>query len=197
EDRTLMVLAVFSVFPLGFVAMLEISTHVFGRDICSCMTCVQVFGRDICSCMMSDGLLLIMHHNSFIRFYSFEHILKQGKLHSASLYRHCEELGGVVGTPPWGLPVNVTLTACPEVLFQVRSVEHFLCIGGIPWHYITTPHGQDSCFHVFTLANKQLIDAGRIDSKVLTLEPDKCHFHPDGRIIHTSEHEIRKVGSVG
>ena len=28
EDRTLMVLAVFSVFPLEFVAMLEISTHV-------------------------------------------------------------------------------------------------------------------------------------------------------------------------
>lgn len=182
EDRTLLVLAVFSVFPLEFVAMLEVSTHVFGRDICSCM--------------MSDGLLLVMHQNSFIRFYSFDHILKQGQLHHASLYNQCEELGGVVGTPPCGLPTNVTLTACPDVLFEVRSVEHYLCIGGIPWHYIMTPHGQDGCFHVFTLDSRQLIGSGRIDLKVLALEPDKCNFHPDGRIIYTSEHEIRMLRLV-
>ncbi|KAK2192397.1 hypothetical protein NP493_30g02015 [Ridgeia piscesae] len=179
ENKTLLVLAVFSVFPLQFVAMLEVSTHVFCRDICSCM--------------MSDGLLLVMHQNNFIRFYSFDHILKQGQLQSASLYTQCGQVGGVVGIPPYGLPVNVTLTACPDVLFEVRSVEHYLCIGGIPWHYIFTPRGQDGCYHVFTLDSRQLIGAGRIDLKVATLEPDKCNFHPDGRIIHTSEHEIRKV----
>ncbi|KAI0217866.1 hypothetical protein LSAT2_030327 [Lamellibrachia satsuma] len=127
EDRTLMVLAVFSVFPLGFVAMLEISTHVFGRDICSCM--------------MSDGLLLIMHHNSFIRFYSFEHILKQGKLHSASLYRHCEELGGVVGTPPMGAPCQCHPHSLPRSVVSSEKCGALL----VHWRHSLALHNDSTC----------------------------------------------------
>ena len=56
--------------------------------------------------------------------------------------------------------VVIVLAACPDVMFEVRSAANYLCIGGIPWHYIMMPQGQEGSFHVFPLANKQLVRIG-------------------------------------
>ena len=46
------------------------------------------------------------------------------------------------------------------------------------------------------MASLPQIQSGTIDRKKLTLEPDNVNFHNDGRIIHTSSHEIRNVANI-
>ncbi|KAK2157752.1 hypothetical protein LSH36_185g05052, partial [Paralvinella palmiformis] len=58
----LMALAVFTVFPLEFVGLLEVTKNIFGQDITDSM--------------LSQGIVIVMHQNSFVKFYSFDHILQ-------------------------------------------------------------------------------------------------------------------------
>lgn len=45
----------------------------------------------------------------------------------------------------------------PPLLFEVKSDDSFLCIGGIPWHYIITPCNTLSNFEIYSVATHQLV----------------------------------------
>jgi len=45
----------------------------------------------------------------------------------------------------------------PPLLFEVKSTDFFLSIGGIPWHYIVAPSNTLSSFEIYSIANKELV----------------------------------------
>lgn len=83
-------LAIFQVFPLDFVGMLEISKKVICalvRQFCSIsseqihgykgLCYVQVFGKTAVDVLLSQGVLAISHSSKHVKLYSFEYILNK------------------------------------------------------------------------------------------------------------------------
>ncbi|XP_013383601.1 DDB1- and CUL4-associated factor 17-like [Lingula anatina] len=175
----LMSLAVFTVFPLNIVAVMEVSK--------------QVFGHDVTDAMISQGLLVVMHQGGGVRLYSFETVLLEGKQFNLSLQSTHPGGRGKTGSYPDGIPCNVNLKEAPPVLFHVRCSEHNLQLGGIPWHYMLCPQGQRGFFHVYSLDKQHLAEEGILDMEILSVEPDKAFFHPDdsGRIVHVGPNQLR------
>ncbi|XP_070561382.1 DDB1- and CUL4-associated factor 17-like isoform X2 [Ptychodera flava] len=175
----LMVLAVFSVFPLEFVGMLEIDKNIFGKDVSDAA--------------IAQSTLVITHQNGMVKLYSFQNILEEHTHLHARLGKQCEGLQGIVGSPPLGVPCSIKLRACPPALFQVQC--HSLQIGGFPWHYIISPYKQRDrgSFLVHCYATEKQAINGVLDFDSLSVEPDKCLFHPDdsGRILHRGPNSLR------
>lgn len=183
KSRILVVIAWFSVFPLQFIAMLEIDREVFGKE-CS-------------HCNVSEGLLILGTGSSdtgSVRLYDFTQMVDEGMLFSAKLGEPCDDLGGGrAGFHPYGLPVNCIVKEAPPLLFQVKCTEYTLHFGGFPFQYITTPPRRVGTFHVKSVASDTLVKNGVLDFPITTTKLNSIAFHPDdsGRIIHTSSHAIR------
>uniref|UniRef100_A0A8C7ZX35 Ddb1 and cul4 associated factor 17 n=1 Tax=Oryzias sinensis TaxID=183150 RepID=A0A8C7ZX35_9TELE len=122
SQSTVMHLAVFHVFPLQIVGILEINKKVFGSGV-----------TDV---VLSQGVLAVSHSNKSVKLYSFEHII-QKKLTLGQQSALLE--GKTVGDAPFGIPVNIQIPDCPPVLFEVSCSNNGVQIGGFPWHYIYTP----------------------------------------------------------
>ena len=45
-------------------------------------------------------------------------------------------LADVVGQRPVGIPVTAEVAHLPPVLFQTKSLHHYLQIGSVPWKYL-------------------------------------------------------------
>ncbi|ELT91751.1 hypothetical protein CAPTEDRAFT_155434 [Capitella teleta] len=182
EPRNILLcLAFFTVFPLRFTGMLEISRTVFGSDVTDAM--------------ISQNCLITMHHGSRVKLYSMEQVIQQGLLHEANLHTHCTELNGVVGSAGVGLPLNIRLRSPPEVLFSVKCADHSVCLGGIPWHYIISKPKEGSIFRVYNLSSQEMVLNGRLEMPGLSIEPDKCMFHADdsGRLLHIGANHLSEV----
>ncbi|XP_077998672.1 DDB1- and CUL4-associated factor 17-like [Glandiceps talaboti] len=177
-----MVLAVFSVFPLEFLAMLEIDKNIFGRDVVDAM--------------IAHSTLVVTHQSGVVKLYSFQNILQEHTYLHARLGSPCDGMQGIVGRPPMGVPCNIKLTECPPALFEVRC--HSLQIGGFPWHYIITPHKacDAGSFHIYCYDSQKQAIKGVLDYDFSSLEPDKCLFHPDdsGRILHIGANTLSVYG---
>uniref|UniRef100_A0A3Q3VM00 DDB1 and CUL4 associated factor 17 n=1 Tax=Mola mola TaxID=94237 RepID=A0A3Q3VM00_MOLML len=120
--NTVMQLAIFHVFPLQIIGVLDIKKGVFGNGV-----------TDV---GLSQCVIVVSYSNKSVKMYSFEHIL-QRKL---TLGKQSSLLGGkIVGDFPFGIPVNIQITDCPPVLFEVSCCNNSVQIGGYPWHYIYTP----------------------------------------------------------
>ncbi|XP_071944817.1 DDB1- and CUL4-associated factor 17-like [Antedon mediterranea] len=103
----------------------------------------------------------------------------------------------VVGERPIGVPCNVRITECPDVLFDVaKSEEHCVVIGGFPWHYIIAYMPNNGDMSVFDMKNNKEAINGRLN---LVQDPtytgEKAWFHWDesGRIIHTGPNKMRML----
>ncbi|KAL0963832.1 hypothetical protein UPYG_G00314190 [Umbra pygmaea] len=180
-QNTLLCLAVFNIFPLKLVGILEISKSVFGSTV-----------LDV---VLSQGVLAISHSTKTVRFYSFEDILKRYVTKKLVLGEQCgSERATVVGEAPFGIPVNICINESPPVLFEVSCFDNAVQIGGHPWHYIfTPPHKKhQGSFHICSLKDKTLAKNGIQDMKCCSLESDRIYFHPDdsGRIIHVGPSTI-------
>ncbi|XP_073401963.1 DDB1- and CUL4-associated factor 17 isoform X3 [Dendrobates tinctorius] len=175
-------MAVFNVFPLSLVGVLEISRNVFGPNVTSAL--------------ISNGVLTVMHSPGLVRLYSFERILKECMQQECVLGETCNWKGetGIVGDFPFGIPCNITLTERPPVLFEVHCLENVLQVGGFPWHYIYTPHKKKDkgTHHICSMDDHCLAKNGIRDMKFCSIEPDWIHFHPDSseRIIHVGPDNI-------
>uniref|UniRef100_A0A4W4GKM9 DDB1- and CUL4-associated factor 17 n=1 Tax=Electrophorus electricus TaxID=8005 RepID=A0A4W4GKM9_ELEEL len=128
ENNILMHLAIFKVFPLDVVGMLEINKKVFGKST------VDV--------LLSQGVLAVSHSSKCVKLYSFEYIVEKFRTRELVLGEQCDLYGprGTVGEAPYGIPVNIQIKECPPVLFEVSYFDNGIQIGGHPWHYIHTPN---------------------------------------------------------
>uniref|UniRef100_A0A4W6FVA6 Ddb1 and cul4 associated factor 17 n=1 Tax=Lates calcarifer TaxID=8187 RepID=A0A4W6FVA6_LATCA len=172
-QNTVMHLAIFHVFPLQIVGIVEINKRVFGNGI-----------TDV---VLSQGVLAVSYSNKSVKLYSFEHIV-----HRSSLLR-----GRTVGEAPFGIPVNIQITDCPPVLFEVSCSSNGVQIGGYPWHYIYTPPHKNhkGTHHICSLKDKTMATNGIQNMNCCSLESDGIFFHPDdsGRIIHVGPTTIKYV----
>ncbi|KAI4886738.1 hypothetical protein NFI96_015747 [Prochilodus magdalenae] len=182
DNNVLMHLAIFRVFPLDVVGLLEISKKVFGKSV------VDV--------LLSQGVLAVSHSTKCVKLYSFEYIVKQFRTKKLILGEHCDLYGTreIVGNAPYGIPVNIQIKECPPVLFEMSYFENGIQIGGHPWHYIYTPnHKRDrGTHHICSIRDGALAKNGVQDMKCDSLEADWIFFHPDdsGRIIHAGPSTI-------
>ena len=192
-NRPLMYLAVFCMAPLQFQALMPIEKSVFGQDTIDATA--------------SNGFLVIMHQANKIRFYSLLEVMEKyclaarlGKLFATSSSSNCHwditlpfTSPFIIGEEPNGLPVNVTFTSKPVVLFEIISNQHVISFGGHPWHYIACPPAHSSVFHVRSVKDSTLVKHGILEMDSLSVEPDQAYFHADnsGRILHIGPHVIR------
>ncbi|XP_010889248.1 DDB1- and CUL4-associated factor 17 isoform X2 [Esox lucius] len=181
NQNTLMYLAVFNIFPLKLVGILEINKSVFGSTV------IDV--------VLSQGVLAVSHSSKTVRLYSFEDILNKYMTKTLVLGEQCHSEGvTAVGEAPFGIPVNIHINECPPVLFEVSCFDNGVQIGGHPWHYIfTPPHKKhQGSFHICSVKDNTLAKNGIQDMKCCSLESDWIYFHPDdsGRIIHVGPSTI-------
>ncbi|XP_074550204.1 DDB1- and CUL4-associated factor 17 [Halichoeres trimaculatus] len=186
-QNTVLYLAIFCVFPLGVVGILEINKKVFGNGI-----------TDV---VLSQGVLVVSHSNKSVKLYSLEHILKKHLTEKLTLGKQSSLLGGrTVGESPFGIPVNIQITDCPPVLFEM-SCSSGIQIGGYPWHYIYTPPHKNhkGTHHICSLTGGTLATNGIQNMNCCSLESDGIFFHPDdsGRIIHTGPVTINVLRILG
>uniref|UniRef100_A0A3B4CU12 DDB1- and CUL4-associated factor 17 n=1 Tax=Pygocentrus nattereri TaxID=42514 RepID=A0A3B4CU12_PYGNA len=136
DNNVFMHLAIFRVFPLDVVGLLEISKKVFGKSV------VDV--------LLSQGVLAVSHSTKCVKLYNFEYIVKQFRTKELFLGQQCDlyDARGIVGNAPYGIPVNIQIKECPPVLFEMSYFDNGIQIGGHPWHYIYTPnHKRDRGTH--------------------------------------------------
>uniref|UniRef100_A0A8B9LXL4 DDB1 and CUL4 associated factor 17 n=1 Tax=Astyanax mexicanus TaxID=7994 RepID=A0A8B9LXL4_ASTMX len=177
-DNVLMHLAIFTVFPLQVVGLLEISKKVFGKSV------VDV--------LLSQGVLAVSHSSKCVKLYSLEYIVKKFRTTELVLGQQCDLYGakGTVGEVPYGIPVNIQIKECPPVLFEMSYLDNGIQIGGHPWHYIYTPNHKKhkGTHHICSIRDGTLAKNGVQDMKCDSLEADWIFFHPDdsGRIIHAT-----------
>lgn len=197
QSRPLMFLSIFLMAPLQFLALMPIEKSIFGHDIVDAAA--------------SNGFVVVMHHSNKLRFYNLWEIVENysfatelGKKFGASRSddAHQETFSSsfdrsldpfIVGDHPHGLPVNVSFTSKPVVLFEICSNQHVISFGGYPWHYISCPQSHSSVFHVCSLKDLKLAKSGILEMDLLSVEPDQAYFHADnsGRILHIGPHEIK------
>ncbi|XP_078117990.1 DDB1- and CUL4-associated factor 17 isoform X2 [Sander vitreus] len=111
-------------------------------------------------------------------------------------------LGGkTVGDVPFGIPVNIQITDCPPVLFEVSCTDNSVQIGGYPWHYIYTPPHKNhkGTHHICSLKDSTMATNGIQNMNCYSLESDGIFFHPDdsGRIIHVGPATINVLKICG
>ncbi|XP_072274426.1 DDB1- and CUL4-associated factor 17 [Pyxicephalus adspersus] len=182
QSTVLFYFAIFNVFPLRLVGILEIDK--------------KVFGSNVTDAMISNGMLIVMHGAGLVRLYSFEKIAEQYIQQKFVLGETCTWNGktGTVGDFPFGVPCNITITERPPILFEVPCLENAFQVGGYPWHYIITPNKktEKGTYHIRSLDDHSLAKNGIRDMKYCSLEPDWIHFHPDAseRIIHVGPDQI-------
>ncbi|KAG7258299.1 hypothetical protein CRUP_009602, partial [Coryphaenoides rupestris] len=186
SQNTLMHLAIFNVFPLEIVGMLEINKSVFGNTV-----------TDV---VLTQGTLAVSHSTKSVRLYSFDRVIeecmtKRLRLGELSPFHK----GQRVGDSPYGIPVNILINDCPPVLFEVSCSDHNVQIGGHPWHYIFTPphRKHQGTYHIRSLAEGLLAKNGLRDMNCCSLETDFIYFHPDesGRIVHVGPNTVNGLGS--
>ncbi|XP_061091745.1 DDB1- and CUL4-associated factor 17 isoform X2 [Conger conger] len=181
DQSTLLYLAVFKVVPMELVGVLEISRRVFGSTV------VDV--------ILSQGVLAVSH-SSKVKLYSFENIVQKYRTKMLVLGERCEWNGvwATVGEPPFGIPVNISISDDIPVLFEVSCFNNGIQIGGYPWHYIFTPNNKrhQGTHHICSLQDGSLAKNGIQDMNCYSLESDWIYFHPDdsGRIIHAGPSKI-------
>ncbi|XP_066431969.1 DDB1- and CUL4-associated factor 17-like isoform X1 [Eleutherodactylus coqui] len=172
--------AVFNVFPLSLVGVLEIDKKVFGSNV----TDARIW----------KDLLIVMYSSGLVRLFSFEKIAKECMQQECVLGETCNWRGetGTVGDYPFGIPCNIIPTESPPVLFEVPCLKNAFQVGGYPWHYIITPKKKKKrgAFHICSLEDHSLAKNGIRDMKHCSLEPDWIYFHFDERIIHAGPDQI-------
>ncbi|KAM3916264.1 DDB1- and CUL4-associated factor 17 isoform 2-T2 [Leptodactylus fuscus] len=182
DQSVIFYLAVFNVFPLSLVGVLEIDK--------------KVFGSNVCDAMISDGLLFISHTPGLVRLYSFKNIVQECLQKEFVLGETSSWRGetGIVGRYPFGIPSNITLTERPPVLFEVPCLDNAFELGGYPWHYIITPNKKKErgTFHICSMEDHSLVKNGIRDMNCRTLTPDYLNFHTDSseRILHVGPRQI-------
>ncbi|XP_061736029.1 DDB1- and CUL4-associated factor 17 isoform X1 [Nerophis ophidion] len=180
-------LAIFQIFPLQIVGVMEVNK--------------QVFGSGVTDVVLSQGLLVVSYSRA-VKFFSFEHIVKKYMKERLALGMASTLLKGKkVGEFPFGIPVNIQITEQPPVLFEVPCSNTGLQIGGFPWHYIHTPpqkrhHGTH---HICSLRDRTMATNGIQNMNCCSLESDVIFFHPDdsGRIIHKGPSTINILKILG
>ncbi|XP_008276923.1 DDB1- and CUL4-associated factor 17 [Stegastes partitus] len=174
-QNTVMHLAIFTVFPLQVVGLLEINRKQFGNGV-----------TDV---VLSQGVLAVSYNNKSEKMYSLEYIIEKYLTEKVTLGKQSALLGGkTVGDAPFGIPLNIQITDCPPVLFEVSCSNDGVQIGGYPWHYIYTPpqRRHKGTYHVCSLKDSTVATNGIRNMNCWSLESDGIFFHPDdsGRIIH-------------
>ncbi|KAM9344086.1 DDB1- and CUL4-associated factor 17 [Pholidichthys leucotaenia] len=174
-QNTVMHLAIFHIFPLQIVGVLEISKKVFGNGI-----------SDVAP---SHGVLIVSFTNKSVKLYSFDYIVQRHMTEKLTLGKQSVLLGNkTVGDAPFGIPLNIHITDCPPVLFELSCCNNSVMIGGWPWHYIYTPTQKkhEGTHHICSLKDNTLATNGIQNMTCYSLEKDGIFFHPDdsGRIIH-------------
>lgn len=187
-QNTVMHLAIFHVFPLQIVGILEINKTVFGNGV-----------TDV---VLSQGVLVASYSNKSVKLYSFEHIVQRHLTEKLTLGKQSSLLGGkTVGDSPFGIPVNIQITDCPPVLFEVSCADNCVQIGGYPWHYIyTPPHKKHKgTHHICSLKDRTMATNGIQNMNCCSLESDGIFFHPDdsGRIVHVGPATINVLKILG
>ena len=184
-SRPLMFLAIFWMAPLEFQALMPIEKSMFGQDTVDATA--------------SNGFVVIMHQSNKIRFYSLWEIIerhcfsvKLGKIFQGDIPSWFSS-PFIVGEEPNGLPVNVSFTSKPVILFEITSNQHVISFGGYPWHYIVCPQSHSSVFHVRSVKDSKPVKDGILEMDALSVEPDQAYFHADnsGRILHIGPHAIK------
>ncbi|XP_040912422.1 DDB1- and CUL4-associated factor 17 isoform X1 [Toxotes jaculatrix] len=187
-QNTVMHLAIFHVFPLQIVGTVEINKKVFGNGV-----------TDV---VLSQGVLAVSYSNKSVKLYSFEHIMHRYMTEKLMLGAQSSLLGGkTVGEAPFGIPVNIQITDCPPVLFEVSCSNNGVQIGGYPWHYIYTPPHKNhkGTHHICSLKDNTMATNGIQNMNCCSLESDGIFFHPDdsGRIIHVGPTTINVLKILG
>lgn len=137
-----------------------------------------------------------------MKLYSFEHIVQKYMAEKLTLGKQSSQLGGkTVGDVPFGIPVNIQITDCPPVLFEVSCSNNGVQIGGYPWHYIHTPPQKchKGTHHICSLKDSTMASNGIQNMNCCSLESDGIFFHPDdsGRIIHVGPTTINVLKILG
>ncbi|XP_063355186.1 DDB1- and CUL4-associated factor 17 [Pelmatolapia mariae] len=187
-QNTVMHIAIFHVFPLEVIGIMEINKKVFGNG---------VIGADLV-----QGVLALYYSNKSVKMYSFEHIVQRYLTEKLTLGKQSPLLGGkTVGDAPFGIPLNIQITDCPPVLFKVSCAENSVQIGGNPWHYIYTPPRKkdEGTYHICSLKDGTMATNGVQEMDSYSLENDGIFFHPDdsGRIIHVGPVTINVLKILG
>ncbi|XP_022101593.1 DDB1- and CUL4-associated factor 17-like isoform X2 [Acanthaster planci] len=187
-----------SVFPLDVIGQLTVTQ--------------QVFGADICNANISDGLLIVMHRNNRVRMYNLDQIIKENTRFSLQLGEVAPTVlvgssssvtSGVVGSYPTGIPTNIHITERPPILLEVSCLQHDVCFGGYPWHYMYIPQTSDpllppnadagtETYIVASVATNQMVESGLLEMDSDSDDVTMAFFHMDDsqRIIQLGDYDL-------
>ncbi|GFU20203.1 DDB1- and CUL4-associated factor 17 [Nephila pilipes] len=169
--------AVFTVFPFEFKALLEIKRSVFGK------ACKHV--------NVADQLLILGMGYDRVHIYSFDELMAKN---TVTPYKLGDSYNlGYVGMHPTGLPLNCNLRFPPPLLFSVQSFGQTVDFGGFPYHCMyPSPNN-----HLSFIINQLQADGSSrkcyIESNIWNDEPNIVYFHPDNsnRIISREAQIVR------
>ncbi|XP_077436833.1 DDB1- and CUL4-associated factor 17 isoform X2 [Vanacampus margaritifer] len=148
------------------------------------------------------SVLAVSYSKKAMKLFSFEHIVQKYLVEKLTLGKPSSLLNGkTVGDVPFGIPVNIQITDCPPVLFEVSCSSNGVQIGGFPWHYIHTPPQKchQGTHHFRSLKDRTMALNGIQNMSCYSLERDAIFFHPDdsGRIIHAGPSTINILKILG
>ena len=179
--------ALFLAAPFKFIGMFKITKKLFGK---------------IKDAYITDGLLAIFSKN-VCTYYSMEYILNnflEKDFNIGDIISSSNLLFGLdtVGSPPYGLPLNINITHTPPCLYKLTVVQG-LSLGGYPWQYIVNEDKNCSTVNLYRLSDKQYIGSVKPQNLINgTLEENQTYFHSDnsGRILSVDHNQIRFVSIV-
>ena len=174
--------AVFSVGPLELIGLF----HIYK----------QIFGSDLVDATINQSMLVIYRRSGLIEFYDFELIVREHTVSFVKLFEpFVEDLQGVVGEQPLGIPCSIRIPSRPPLLCQIQSHQNHVAFGGFPYHYIQCPSPKHrDLFHVCSLQTHQLIENGQLERGDFTYIEDDCaFFHPDqsNSVMHVRSDSIQ------
>ena len=127
--------------------------------------CKSVFGVSVTDASIHQNLIVVMHSDGQIKAFSLEYILENVMpdfllmsslppdwMHSFQFVTNSCNLGDSisgedvvvrsiadeVGQKPVGIPVTADVSHLPPVIFQTKSLHHYLQIGSVPWKYLVS-----------------------------------------------------------
>uniref|UniRef100_A0AAQ4PW36 Ddb1 and cul4 associated factor 17 n=1 Tax=Gasterosteus aculeatus aculeatus TaxID=481459 RepID=A0AAQ4PW36_GASAC len=177
-QNTVMHLAIFNVFPLQIVGILEINKKIFGNGV-----------TDV---VLSQGVLVVSYSNKSVKLYSFEHIVQRYMKETLTLGKQSSLLGGKsVGDVPFGIPVNIQITDRPPVLFEVSCADNSVQMGGYPWHYIYTPPHKNhkGTHHICSLKDSTIVITVTSSGRTVKKRFHQLDDDPDQETFRIVEYE--------
>ncbi|KAI2803560.1 DDB1- and CUL4-associated factor 17, partial [Blomia tropicalis] len=191
EPNILFSVIVFKVLPLTFLGSIDFTADIFKKNLKEID-----FHNDILVALYGSNT-----ENCHAILYDFNQILsKENKLFDAKLDSYCENVNGVIGELPIGIPINFKISNLPPKLMDVKCCSDSIEFSILPKVYILSTPKKSGQFEVYDVFTHRLIgtvgNARNNIEKYYDLKDDLIFIDIRDRIVYQTNNKIQLFSIV-